>query len=132
MAKIVVSGPFDGPNFVDGLSKQTHDYQVINSKKAVLHTFVGGMDPSITYTMTLHGKGFGVDSNGRFTGIVEGFDAVDNSQSNTSWTVTGYNTPLDVVNTNATAVSFVGLLVSPVEWYYIASQYDYNFRRGRS
>jgi Ca2+-binding RTX toxin-like protein len=131
MAKIVVSGPFDGPNFVDGLSKQKNNYTVINSTTAILQPpFAGGMDPSVTYTMTLHGTGFGVDSNGRFTGIVTSFDAVDNSQPDTSWTVTGYNTPLDIVNTNATAVDFVGLLVSPVQWKYIGNEYDDTFIGG--
>lgn len=131
MAKIVVSGPFNGPNFVDGLSKQKNNYTVLNSTTAILQPpFPGGMEPGITYTMILHGTGFGVDSNGRFTGIVTGFDAIDNSQANTSWTVTGYNTPLDIVNTNATAVDFVGLLVSAVQWKYIGNEYDDNFIGG--
>jgi Ca2+-binding RTX toxin-like protein len=122
-ATIEVSGPFDGPNFVDGMAQQNAEYKVINSTTAVL-IFKGGLDQTVTYTQVLHGTGFGVTDDGRYTGTVTGFDAYDLNLPNTSWHVTGYNAPLNIVNTNVSGdVPFPALLASPIDWKYDGSAF---------
>lgn len=123
VAKIVVSGPFAGPNFVRGLALQTKDYKVKSDTKAVVQ-FKGGLDPDVTYKMVLHGEGFGM-VDGRFTGTVKGFTAIDKLIPDTTWEVTGFNTPLDLVNTNAssTELDFFDLLVAPSPWKYVGNKF---------
>lgn len=126
-ATIVVTGPFDGPNFVDGIAVQENEYTVINSTKAIL-TFPGGMDDSITYKQILHGTDFGVTSDGRYTGTVTGFDAYDLNVPGTAWHVTGFDTPLHVVNTTASGgIPFAQVLISPNSWNYIGNGFEDNF-----
>lgn len=131
-ATIVVSGPFDGPNFVSGIAAQSKNYKVINSTTAVLN-FKGGEDDSIGYRMTLHGTGFGKDADGRFTGVVTGFTAIDKTKPDTSWHVTGYNAPLELVNTQASSpyVNFPDVLISPNAWIFLGDAFADDYAGGQ-
>src|SRR6188768_4218478 len=97
--KIKITGAFDGPDFVNGLADQTAQYTIVNSTTATL-TFVGGFDPSTTYTQTLSGTGFGITDDGRFTGTVTGFVGV-NENLGSHWTFSNLDAPLNIVNTSA-------------------------------
>ncbi len=130
VAVFKVTGPFNGPNFVNGLATQSNSYTVVNAHKAVLQ-FPGILDPSSSYEQILKGSGFALMSDGRYAGVVTGFKAIDTSQDNTFWKVTGLHTHLDVVNTNASGnVSFVDLLISPLQYKFIGDQYPDNFATG--
>ncbi|WP_421723045.1 calcium-binding protein [Bauldia sp.] len=123
-ATIVVNGPFAGPNFVRGMALQNKNFKVISDEKAVLK-FRGGLDNTVKYKMTLHGEGFGKNDDGRFTGTVKGFTAKDLNIPGTNWEVTGFNTPLDLVNTQASSpeINFPDALVGPTTWKYLGNEF---------
>ena len=130
VATVKVTGPFDGPNFVKGLADQGGSYKVINSHKAVLE-FDGGINSSVHYKQVLKGHDFGTTADGRLTGVVTSFKGIDLSQPDTYWVFTGLSTLLDVTNTNVSGnVSFVDLLISPLQYKYIGNQYDDTFATG--
>jgi Ca2+-binding RTX toxin-like protein len=127
--KIKITGAFDGPDFVKGLADQTAQYTIVNSTTATL-TFVGGFDPTTTYTQTLTGTGFGVTEDGRFTGTVTGFVGV-NENLGSYWTFSNLDVPLNIVSTTASGgLSFLDLLVSPTTYDFIGDSFDDVFLLG--
>ena len=121
--KIKITGAFDGPDFVKGLADQTAQYTIVSSTEATL-TFVGGFDPTTTYTQTLSGTGFGVTDDGRFTGTVTGFVGV-NENLGSYWTFSNLDAPLNIVSTSASGgLSFLDLLVSPTTYNFIGDSFD--------
>ncbi len=126
MATVLIrSGDFLGPDFVRGLGLQTDEVTLtINAEgtEASL-SFTGGFHQGEnTYTVVYQGSGFGITSEGRYTGIVTGFVATD--QNDNSWTVTGYHTSLDTINTTAVYNDFVDNLLVPLTWEYHGNDFD--------
>jgi hypothetical protein len=74
-----ISNHFEGPNFVNGLARQSASYTVVSDALATLE-FAGGFDSAVTYIQRVHGTGFGIDASGRYTGFVDSYTAHEKGQ----------------------------------------------------
>lgn len=122
-AKVQITGEFLGPDFVKGWGDHSGSYTILNSTTAVL-SFQGGIDPDITYTQTLTGTGFGITSDGRYTGTVTSFVGVNDNDPSNYWTFTNIKAPLNIMNTQAMSLDFTELLVTPQAYRFIGDSYD--------
>ncbi len=122
---VTIHNEFVGPNFVNGLAKQSSEYTIVSDTLAVL-TFKGGFDDSITYVQNLNGTGFGYDSNGRMTGYVDSWTAYEQDNPLNGWSFTNFGSSLDRLNSLASDpnVTFADLLVIPLVYNFVGAQYD--------
>jgi Ca2+-binding RTX toxin-like protein len=116
---------FEGPNFVNGLAKQTASYTVVSDTLARLE-FAGGFDGSVTYVQRVHGTGFGIDASGRYTGFVDSYRAFEKGDPANGWSFEGLDTSLDRLNTLASdpGVTFEDLLLIPLEYDFVGARFD--------
>ena len=123
--KITISNHFEGPNFVNGLAKQDASYTVVSDTRARLE-FAGGFDSDVTYVQIVSGTGFGIDANGRYTGVVESYIAFEKGNRANGWSFENLDTSLDRLNTLASdpGVSFEDLLLIPLEYEFVGAQFD--------
>ena len=122
---ITISNHFEGPNFVNGLAKQDASYTVVSDTRARLE-FAGGFDSDVTYVQIVSGTGFGIDANGRYTGVVESYVAFEKGNRANGWSFENLDTSLDRLNTLASdpGVSFEDLLLIPLEYEFVGAQFD--------
>jgi Ca2+-binding RTX toxin-like protein len=122
---------FDGPNFVNGLAKQTGTYTILSETRAML-VFQGGFNSDITYVQIVEGEGFGLDANGRYTGTVHSYVGFEQGAPQNRWTFENLNTSLDRLNTLASdpEVTFEDLLLIPLEYEFVGAQFDDVFITG--
>ena len=122
---ITISNHFEGPNFVNGLAKQDASYTVVSDTRARLE-FAGGFDSDVTYVQIVSGTGFGIDANGRYTGVVESYIAFEKGNRANGWSFENLDTSLDRLNTLASdpGVSFEDLLLIPLEYEFVGAQFD--------
>jgi Ca2+-binding RTX toxin-like protein len=116
---------FEGPNFVNGLAKQTSSYEILSDDRARLE-FAGGFDSSVTYVQIVEGEGFGIDANGRFTGTIDSYFAFEKDTPENGWRFDNLDTTLDHLNTLASdsAVTFEDLLLIPLEYDFVGAEFD--------
>jgi Ca2+-binding RTX toxin-like protein len=128
---VTISNHFEGPNFVDGLAKQSGTYTVVTDKLARLE-FAGGFDSAVTYVQLVMGEGFGIDANGRYTGFVTSYEAFEKENPQNGWSFQGLNTSLDRLNSLASdpQVTFEDLLVIPLVYEFNGAQFDDIFITG--
>jgi Ca2+-binding RTX toxin-like protein len=122
---------FEGPNFVNGLAIQNNSYTIIDSEHAMLE-FAGGFNDGITYVQIVEGEGFGLDANGRYTGIVTGYLGYEKGTPENHWTFQGLDTSLDRLNTLVAdpAVTFQDLLLIPLTYTFLGAEFDDVFING--
>ncbi|MBJ3776720.1 calcium-binding protein [Acuticoccus mangrovi] len=119
---VTIENYFYGPDFVNGLAKQTNEYEIISDTKAVLK-FQAGFHSDRTIVQVVTGEGFGYDANGRLTGIVTSYVGFYKDTPDERWTFTGLSTSLDRLNTLASDpdVKFSELLVIPLQYTYVGA-----------
>ncbi|WP_137177528.1 calcium-binding protein [Roseomonas sp. AR75] len=130
-AKVQISNHFEGPNFVNGLAKQSASYTVLSDTAARLE-FKGGFNDAITYVQILYGNGFGLDENGRYTGTVTAYLGYEKDTPENRWRFTNLETSLDKLNTLVSDpdVTFGDLLLIPLEYRFVGAQFDDVFING--
>ncbi len=126
-----ISNHFDGPNFVNGLAKQSGTYTILSETQAVL-SFAGGFDTAITYVQVVEGEGFGLNADGRYTGTVHAYTGFEEANPANRWRFENLDTSLDRLNTLASdpAVTFQDLLLIPLEYEFVGAQFDDVFIMG--
>jgi len=122
---VTISNHFEGPNFVNGLAKQSASYTIISDARARLE-FAGGFDSDVTYVQIVSGTGFGIDAVGRYTGFVESYVAFEKGNRANGWSFENLDTSLDRLNTLASdpGVTFQDLLLIPLEYEFVGAQFD--------
>ena len=122
---VTISNHFEGPNFVNGLAKQSASYTILSDTRARLE-FAGGFDSDVTYVQIVSGTGFGIDSGGRYTGFVESYVAFEKGHRANHWSFENLDTSLDRLNTLASdpGVTFQDLLLIPLEYEFVGARFD--------
>jgi Ca2+-binding RTX toxin-like protein len=122
---IRISNHFEGPNFVNGLAIQNASYTVLSDELARLE-FKGGFNSDVTYVQLVHGTGFGIADDGRYTGTVESYLGFEKDNPENHWTFENLDTSLDRLNTLVSdpEVTFQDLLLIPLTYDFVGARYD--------